>query len=388
MSHAEASPSQVKRIILCPGSRSQVKKYSKKSSVYADEGTMLHEVTAATIDTASLDHEFETKEQKVVVEECIDYYDALIRELQLISPIASIEIEAQTSLSYLGYPEAAGHTDIKIVSENRLDIIDWKFGQGEAVYAPYNIQGMSYAAGSFKTLQDLLNCEDIRIHIVQPRLDYFSCWKTNGEEIYKWVNNVLGPGIIRSRDTNAPCIPGEEQCRWCIGSRCDTKREYNKKLASEIFKEYSASKEPIKEWYNDEQLATLLTKAKSVSSFISKLTEEIMDRCLSGEGFPGYKIVAGRSKRSWRDQQIAEDWMNDLIDDSNYDIDLDDIYITKFITAPAAEKLDKRLKKDKDFISLYYKPPGKPTLVLESDPREPLIQNASNVFQEFAKKKK
>jgi hypothetical protein len=325
-----------------------------------------------------------TKEQNTIVEECFDYFESVIRELQLTTQIISIQLEARTSAEYLGIPEVAGTADVIIISEDRIDIIDWKFGKGVPVYAPKNVQGMSYAIGVLNEIEYITLGPDIHIHIAQPRCDYFGSWTITSQELYNWAQTVLIPAIEASREANAKCVPGEEQCRWCVGTLCDERNQYMKDAASQIFMAYAKPK-PVSSWAEDKEIVDLLNKSKIVSAFIKELTAAIMDRCISDEGFPGYKLVAGRSNRYWRDEQAAQDYMDELMDAAEYDIELEDVYETKFISVAKAEKLHKSFKKDSNFKELYYKAPGEPVLAPESDPRESITVNATSAFKKYVK---
>lgn len=406
--HAECSPSQLKRVILCPGSRRLKRKIYKlsgeeKSSEYAIEGEMLHTVTEADISykypsLLKLDihpkkglerfHKLNklttplTREQRTSVAECVEYFESVIRELELTSIIESVVLEGRTSLESCGLPETSGRVDVRIISENRLDIIDWKFGQGVPVSSIENPQLMAYAAGSPPTLKDLNEIPEVNLHVVQPRLNSFSPWKTSGPELVDWIENTIMPAIHLSREKDALCIPGIEQCRWCVGVKCAARAEAVNQTATEIFEDY-ATAHLRNDFIDPTKLAHWLGKAKEVDMFIKELAAVAFDKCLSGEGFPGFKVVLGRSTRGWRDAEDAQSWLVEQAEESVYDFEFEDLFITKFISVAQAEKLHKDLKKSDVFKALWFKPPGKPVLASETDPREAFVSSAQAAFKEF-----
>jgi len=357
--HAECSPSQLKRVLLCPGSR-RLKREApeEKASDYAIEGTMLHEVTERKIYARHyhlfkkvnhkesyykrLDANYKnklTKEQYTVTEECVEYFESLIRELQLTSEIESVVLEGKTSLEWYNLPEVDGYVDVCIKSDNRIDIIDWKFGQGVPVSSKENPQGMAYAAGSFDSILELTEKDSVHIHIVQPRLNSFTPWHTSGSELFEWVKEILYPGIVASRKPDAPCIPGDACNMWCVGPSCTAREKMVQKKASEIFEQYTPGN-LHNDFTDDDELAPMLKDAKMINSFITELTALALQKCISGEGFPGYKAVAGRSFRYWVDEKKAEEWLQDKAEDNDVNFEYEDLYVTKFVTVAAAEKLD------------------------------------------------
>ncbi len=412
--HAECSPSQLKRIKLCPGSRRVLRNAPDSdkpgTSGYAEEGTMLHLVTelrikykyyiefpmmlndgetyGSVLQQLTQLEEPLTREQNTAVSECVDYFDSVIRELRLVTEIKSVRLEPHLNLDYAGMPEVAGYVDVQIISADRLDIIDWKFGKGVPVPVEMNEQLLAYAGASFDSYGRTGEMPKVCIHLIQPRLDYFESYCLTGKELSLWVYWNLYYIIFESRNRDAECIPGIEQCRWCVRN-CIARIKNVDKVASEIFKLYLNSgkaNQKVTDYATPEQLAITLEHAKIVDKAIKDISAYILSKCLSGEVFPGYKAVEGRSFRHWRDEQDAQDWLTSLADNKESPFDFDDCFETKFISVAKAEKLDKSLKKSDDFKDLYHKRPGKPTLAPVTDPRKSIIKTAQSAFKDYAKK--
>lgn len=412
MTHAECSPSQLSRLIACPGSRRLLRQASKDSTSYAEEGTLLHRAMeiqlkyndAPAVVTLDEYARFKTidywnneykklnlnREQRIAIEECLDYFHSLMRELALTSEEEpKVALEAETSLAWCGMPEIAGHADVVIVTPGRCDIIDWKFGAGIKVDCENNPQARAYAAGVFTSSAELEQTQ-VYTHIVQPRMDNMGYEQLSGRQLYQWLITFLKPAIQKTREPKAPCVPGVNQCRWCVGVTCKAYSDEVKHLATEIFTPYVEDKVPpqdipVDDFVGVEKLTYLLDKAKFVKAFISDLSAYMLKQCMTPEGLPGYKVVAGRSSRKWVDQEHAETVLSSLAENApdDFDFDFEDLYETKFVTVAKAEKLSKQLKQSELFKELWQKFPGKPTLAKASDPRPPVLNTATATFSAY-----
>ena len=385
--HSECSPSQVHRILACPGSRRMNRAYPQGTSSYAEEGTMLHSIVEQrmqviidswTNQTPSRSPEvLDNKEHETIVQECIEY------TCNILKSNIDIQLEASTSLRCFGLHECDGHSDVVITSPGRRDVIDYKFGAGIPVHAENNIQGMCYAAGSFKSKDELINTPEINIHIVQPRLDSFTKWTISGPKLLTWLDEVLIPGILASRVDYAPCIPGASQCRFCVGMRCPARNEKALNDAQVVFGEYIETQALVNRDITDKELSELLLKEKELKAFFSELNKYAMAQCVTSKGFPGHKLVSGRNSRKWRNEEEAQAFMTEMAESPDSVFDFSEVFETKFITVAKAEKLQKNLKSNKAFKALYNKIPGQAIMVRDSDPRPSVVQNAASVFAQF-----
>lgn len=93
-----------------------------------------------------------------------------------------------------------------------------------------------------------------------------------------------------------------------------------------------------------------------------------------GKQWNGFKVVEGRSVRKYTD----EDAVAKAAKEAGYK----DIYRQKLITLTEMQKLMGKATFEKVLGDLIYKPPGKPTLVPNSDKREAMnISDAKNEFK-------
>jgi hypothetical protein len=94
-----------------------------------------------------------------------------------------------------------------------------------------------------------------------------------------------------------------------------------------------------------------------------------------GKEWPGFKVVEGRSVRKYKDEKLVEE--------AAIKAGYKDIYRQSLIPLTEMEKLMTKDKFNEVLGSLIVKPPGKPTLVPESDKRNSInVSNAKNDFME------
>ena len=383
--HAKYSPSQLHRIIACPGSVNMCKDEPNETSNYAEEGTMLHKVMEDTLRLSY--HHYEVcpslvdkykldREQLRACEDALEYLSGVYKEAQLEGFVIAA-LETKTSLAYLNLKDCYGTADVKISTAKSLHILDWKFGRGIEVSVKDNPQFMAYALGAVKSTDELMSYVRIVTHVVQPRLNNMYEHSYTPEELLLWCEETLRPALEQAENPG-PCTPGLTQCQWCLAKyKCRARFELAKTTAEKVFAMY---KKPT---IDNEELAALLADAKFLEKYIAELKTYALDQCIKGEKFPGYKVVCGRTSRSWKDEKAAREYLMALSDDPEAGFTFEDLFVSKFITPPMAEKLTKQMKKDEVFQALVYKSLGKPTLTHESDPRKEYKIDAETTFKEY-----
>jgi len=104
---------------------------------------------------------------------------------------------------------------------------------------------------------------------------------------------------------------------------------------------------------------------------LSAVETVVKERLEGGDGFPGYKLVEGRSQRRWSNEKAAEAVLVDLVGQ-------DKAFAVKLISPSQAEKVLGKVRKE-DIADLITKPSGAPTLAPESDKR-PAVNLADDDF--------
>ena len=389
--HSVMGPSSLKRIIACPASAFEsLKVDAGKESRYARRGSFLHQLTEMYWNKA--DSAIELLEDQPVATFCAEYKDQdplnhqeigwLLdcREyaMDIISDLSGeviTKLEQKVSLVSWGIPEVWGTTDVDVTTDSVVHIIDWKFGSGVAVFPEGNPQTRAYAAGSIGYPSMV---EEIHIHIVQPPLNIFESEVLTYKQLSEWVFDELQPAINLARMDDAPYVPGEEQCRWCPAAMtCKARRDQANVDAEKIFSQFvNASIQTL----DISELVEFYHMAGTIVTYRDQIAKHLIGRLQEGKPVPGMKLVSGRSTRKWKDEADAFHYLQNV-----YKVDEGDLFTKKPITPAAAEKLNRKLKKDDDFQALIDKPPGKPQMVQEDDPRPALDQNleAVKAFEAF-----
>ena len=367
--HAKLSASGSSKWLNCSGSIEAESKIPNKQSVYAEEGTLAHELADICLKKnieakkyigydvlyAPEKSGVITKEMAKFVQEYIDYV------LSHETKNSQLYTESKVDFSNI-VPDGFGTSDAAILDYDTgiCHIFDLKYGQGVPVDAVENTQAQLYALGFYNELKCLDVIKSFKIHIVQPRIFNYSSWEITlddlvkfGEYASKKANEALTP--------NAPRTPGEKQCKWCNAkATCPALKKHTEDTILKSFDDLNKGKTPfLKDETNvlsDKQLKLILDNKKLIEDFLKSVEQHIYDRVLNGEKFEGYKLVEGRSNRKWVDD--AEDILKEKLGE--------DAYEKKLIGITAAGK---KLKKD-EVAELTYKPEGKLQLVPDSDKRK------------------
>lgn len=388
--HARYSPSQLPRIINCPGSTTV--HVSQPSSAYAIEGTKCHEIVAyhlineiRDVDPVSLEtfDACDRTELGDAIQDCMDYAFDLISKY----PKGSVLIESPISLAGFSdtfgcaeLSEVAGTSDFILysVSDRVIHDIDWKFGKGIEVY-PDSEQLLGYGGGSIKNPSLARKYDEVHLHIGQPRLytgEPFKQHIVTVPDLLSWIGDVLVPALQEANSLNPRFNPSEKACRWCSAkATCGARYDQAMKTASDVFRIYSE----LPTIKNPDELSEFLSRARNLASYIKAIEKYLARTLMSGQQVKGFKMVAGRSNRKWVDEKAFVKWAAENYPDA-------EIFEPSLITPAKAEKLFKRkIASTEEFQNLILKPPGKHTLVLDKDPREAIsYENASDVFADFA----
>lgn len=368
MEHSIFSPSKLERIMLCPGS-ANIQEESIQNK-HAAKGTLLHRYVEEADDVGIENVEME-EDDRILVQECLDYKNSIINSMGHDEYLTASE--KKVSLSYLNVPDVYGTLDYNIldIRNKRLHIIDWKFGY-ILVNATMNPQELAYAAGALNINYDI---EFITLHIFQPSRDHIDTYTLTPEKLKKWVKE-LSQCITLAQSKNPPIVPGEAQCRWCpIAASC--KARY--KQASQDAKNVFATVQALPKEITPKQISSILKVIPRLQDYIKQIQIFATQELEHGNSVPEYKLISGRSIRKWGiDEDIIIKWLTK----NTPDIDPFDISLKSI---SKLEKVDKSLKKNKDFQKMVIKPQGKATLVHISDKREAIQPSsvAIDVFSDY-----
>ena len=184
-SHTVASPSALHRLMRCPGSAVLCKSVPEQSSKYAEEGTLFHSVMEYIL-KSKLGEQVTNKWIRMY----IDTYSTIALEKEAIDEMVdcvqeatqwfnlnfvnATQIIAETRLPMYYSDRDYGTADVIVLFDDRLVIVDWKYGKGVDVSPNNNPQLISYAVSALKYLSsqhiDIRNFKEIETIIYQPRI--------------------------------------------------------------------------------------------------------------------------------------------------------------------------------------------------------------------------
>ena len=369
--HALLSPSSASRWLNCPLAPRLEAELPNKSSVYAEEGTLAHnvcELIAKKYFTPMKKTEFTKAMKKLksdslwndeMIQTAETYVEHLKTRAMTFKTAPYIAFEVKVDLSdYV--PESFGRCDCLMFGENTLIITDYKHGKGVPVSAEQNPQMMLYALGALKLYQPLFGdtIKNIEIYIDQPRLSSYESWKCTTEELIAWGES------IKPKAQKAFMGIGEYHAgSWCRFCRANgiCKAQANQQISAvEDFAGLSGDNSLL----TPEQMSEALKKGEMLVVWYDALKQQALDTLLGGTEIPGYKVVEGRSTRTWKDQDKALEALE------AGGIEHAMIYDSVPKTLAQLEKVIGAAKFKELVGDLIIKPQGKPTLASASDKRE------------------
>ena len=356
--------STAKRVINCPGSVALVAKMPPKdSSSYADRGTLLHNAMAAILDSDTVTPESMLwttyKDETLTGELFNEKILPALAALDAIDPEGVMEYAVETVVGFGTYlPGVFGSADLLGRLGNRAVVLDWKFGDGVAVSAEENEQGLFYAAAAMRTPETAWvfdGAEEIEIVIVQPPA--VKRWVTTVKRV-KEFERSLKRAVKASTMPDAAIVVGDH-CRWCAA----------KPLCPKMTGAVDRAVKVQLEMLPAATVGAYLANADLLEDWIKDLRALAMTMMENGAKVPGYKLVAKRSVRKWLDESKAADALVALGVDP----------MKQELVSPAqAEKLLKPLKQalPDDLVASVS---SGTTFAPESDPRPEVLQIGSQL---------
>lgn len=358
--HAKLSASGSARWLACPGSVEAERGLADKSSFAAAEGTAAHELGEMCLVNGTnasdyIGQQLPENNEWEVTQEMADAVQVYVDYVRNLGGEQHYEIRVDFSD---WVPEGFGTSDAIVVDGDILHVVDLKYGKGLRVEAENNTQGLLYALGSYNEFELTHKFDKVVITIVQPRLDHIDEWEISTADLLKW-GEWASQRAEMCLEPSADRVAGEKQCQWCKAqATCPEQKAYAEKIVMVDFDDVSEAK-PVNT-LTDEQLRAALEGKKLIVSWLDAVEKLATERLASGEGFPGFKLVAGRSLRQWQSEESAAAELEARLGE--------DAYNRKLLSPAQAEKALGKAKA-KELADLIVKGEGKPTLVPESDKR-------------------
>ena len=266
-----------------------------------------------------------------------------------------------------------------MVDKNVVHVIDLKYGSGVKVSAQQNEQLMLYAVG---TLLDpnIKGVDTVHMTIVQPRMDNIDTYKVAAKDLLQWAEEVVAPAALKALSPDPKFAPSAKACRFCKAkSTCRALAKHNYEVTLSDFDNLN---EPlvvqIPNTLTPHELGLLLPKMDFLISWARSIQAESKRLLERGGIVSGYKLVAGRNRRQWINEEKSKIILNDL---------LGDLAVTEKLISPSqAQKLLGKGRYD-EIESLVEKTSGQPSLAPDNDPRPAIKPEAADYFNEINEEK-
>lgn len=379
--HALLSASSASRWLKCTAAPRFEAQFPENTSEYAEEGRLAHsfcELKATKKFIAGMGPKtYSTRLNKLKKSPLYDpemdrtsdlYVEHLVEKAMSYNSAPNVAAEVQVDLSDW-IPDGFGTCDCIMIGGDTLNITDYKHGKGVPVSAEGNSQMRLYALGALKRYYPIYgdSIKKVCMTIDQPRIQDETSNETLTVDVLRAWGDSIKPISQRAYMGLGEFCPGEH-CRFCRGkAKCKARAAVN--TALEEFKDCipeNSSKSALPEQgiLTDAEIGDLLIRGKELVAWYKDIEDCALNAILAGGTIPGWKAVAGRSIRTFADQDAAIA----AVLAAGYNEAL--VYERKPKTLTELEKLMGKAEFSDKIGSFVVKPLGKPTLAPLSDIRE------------------
>ena len=381
--HSKLSASSSELWINCPPSASLAASLPDTGSVYAEAGTVAHEIGEFKIRRHFIaDENASAVEARLAELRQHDLYDQAMEDatedylLAVLEAYASYKSGAilalETRVDYSDIaPGGFGTADCIIVGEDVLTVMDYKNGSGVNVPAENNTQMRLYAWGALRRYGLIYgdSLKTIRMVIVQPHAGGVKEWSISRDELTGWALGVVKPAAELAAKGAGEFRPGS----WCDSHFCPARATCRARAKALLDAAVNAPKLPPE--LSDEEVADILRQTAGLDKWLKSLHEYALTGALAGRSFPGFKVVEGRGSRDWKPGAFAQ------LQASGIDEAI--LFERKPVSVAGLEKTLGKKAFSEVTTDLWEKHPGRPTLVPETDKRRP-YNPAEAAFKEVA----
>lgn len=376
--HAPLAPSAASRWLQCPASVRMIAEmpHLEEDSSYSIEGTRAHTIAYllagkyfGILNDDEYRHGFEAwqddtpEEQQEEMGQHAEAYVGLLAGLMQNDSTLLLEQKLNT-----GIDKCWGTGDAIIMSASRIDVVDYKYGQGVFVNAENNPQLKLYGVGALDTFGVISDIDTVGMHIHQPRLDSHTYAEMSADDLRHWRDHTVAPVAEEALTPDAHFGPSASACRFCpVAGECTARMRH-------VLDEDFGSPDLMTE----DELSDALDRVESIKSWCTALEAAALKRAYSdGKKLPRWKVVLSGGRRSVTDYDAAVA----ALAAAGYD---EELVTRKTIeTLGYLEKLVGR-KELPGILGDALKPgEGKPSLVAEDDPR-PEIDATAMAVRDFS----
>ncbi len=374
--HALLSPSSAHRWLVCTPSARLESQYPDSAGESAKEGTFAHKLAELALQRdlktiGDMKYQQEVKALKSGKSRFGDYYtrdmDEYVGEyvdlvIQKFEDAKEKDTEAalllEQSLDFSDWvPEGFGRGDAIVIADGTLEIIDLKYGRNTPVTAANNPQIRLYGLGAYNTFGAIYDIETVCLTIMQPRNGGESSEVLSVGDLLDWAVSIQ-PSAQKAYEGKGDLTPGPH-CQFCRAAvRCRALAAYQLDMAKYDFKDADQ--------LTDTEVADVLARTDELVTWANKVKSYALTEAVEHDvHWPGWKLVEGRAVRKISEPDQAAEVLS-----VQYGHTEDEIYKPRELkTITQLEKIIGKKTLADELAGLLIKPPGKPTLVPESDKR-------------------
>lgn len=373
--HALLSASGASRWLNCTPSALLEEQFGEKTtSVFAEEGTLAHEISELYMKHDVLktctDDEFQKEMEGLMsnklfkdemlnyVQDYVDYCSAQYNEKITDGKNATVEIEQKLDLTEY-VKDSFGTADCVIICDGTMEVIDLKYGRGVPVYATHNSQLMLYGLGAYIKYSLAYEIANVHLSIVQPRLNNISTWEISVDKLLNWANTELKQKAYDAYNGRGELVSGD-WCKFCsVKARCSRLYQDTLEIAKNDFKDEI-------QLMSDDEVVSILQKRPVIEDYLTAVFEYAQNKAIdNNKHWPGFKLVEARTQRKWIDPEAAMNTIADRHPECSYE----DLYDVTPKSITDVEKMFGKKVFSKEFSDLVVKPSGASILVPENDKR-------------------
>lgn len=241
--HSKFSASGADRWFQCPGSVELSEGQPDKSSPWAEEGTLAHEILESILKRMIANQVVTSKDRPIGIREemfqhglnaanfIVDLWDKL--------PDSEVLVETRIHLSFI-HPEMFGTFDGAVIDHfGTLHVFDYKYGAGHAVTPTENLQMIFYGIGLAHKYH--WNFKKVRLWIIQPRIKGYdgpTFWETSADNLKSYIESFR-EAVSQAEKKPHHYVEGS-WCHWCKAkSICPIKTELRNERIIQLFKNNS-----------------------------------------------------------------------------------------------------------------------------------------------------
>lgn len=292
-------------------------RFGEQSSPFAAEGTKAHAVAelkllrekgklgdADGINQFNYDARLKAlgeipKDMHIATDLYVDIVMEKLFTARRACPDAKLFVEQRLDMARW-IPGCFGTSDAVVVSDEILDVCDYKNGSGVRVNAKENPQARCYGLGAIDAFGDLYGFQTVRNTIIQPRIDHITEEQLSRTELLTWAETELTPKAQLAWRGEGDFNPGEH-CRFCAARAICYARAAR---AMKLFQTGMDAPAVLP----DSEIPQMLSMADDAIAWLGELKAYALRQALKGQRWPGYKLVHGkRPRRAWRDEESARE---------------------------------------------------------------------------------